>query len=459
MPAFSDHIQANPMLNQQVMQGALQGMPDTMRDPSISQRFMDDFSDQDEDEDEEQNQEDASSEVNVKLKTPAATQEIIAENLPIVVRGIVGELAQTLMDQLQQELDNDINNADLGEIANLANISTALNHQLADFDAAAHRRAQSMMGGLSEGVGEESAQAIRKPSESQPEDDSSYNPLEDDALADTADSGAPTEGSHGGPSTTSQPKKPYSPAEMAPSQEEALGEQLGEEGGEGGEGETGPGGQAGGAGGDAAQQAAQSGQLQQDQQGARGQNRQARGAQEAVAATEGEDDPEIQEARQKLDRSSGRKTEKGSGAATEKGVHEKSSAKDASKNLTEKLAASIPSSMLKNPEIIAILAVSKDMVDLFGADDASFKLINVAVSILLTANYMNQGSYFQRMFYKRFLSRFMIAVGSEFIPGLDVLPSYTIMALYIWYSSEKESKRKASLLEKVRGVLGKAKLT
>ena len=383
---------------------------------------------------------------------PASPQQVettVSRTISGIAPAIVGEIAQEILDELTESTDEDIEDEALSGAAMMASYIRALSGQGTQVDPEEYRRGQRILSGLAEGIGDQpEIQPVATPTPEQADASAQKDALTDQAVEEAAEemaqegAGAPQEGGKGGPAQgLPGDKKDFSPHEMAESPDEQLAEQLEDE-----EDTEAVGDQA---------KAQQAGQLHRDKQQARKQQAPGNVANQLQGIMQEAgmgDDPEIQ---QHLAELAGSKS--ASRTSHRKG-QEKKESKKSGKAMKEKLKAAAAGAKFNGYQPLLAIVAAADIANWFGADEATFGLMNLAVILIKLAFYIREGPQFQRNFIKRNLARFIITMFIGWIPGLNMAPEHVIDVMIVKVTSDEDSAKKQKGLEETDAALSKQRL-
>ncbi|MCX6786027.1 MAG: hypothetical protein NTZ18_04220 [Candidatus Komeilibacteria bacterium] len=99
--------------------------------------------------------------------------------------------------------------------------------------------------------------------------------------------------------------------------------------------------------------------------------------------------------------------------------------------------------------VVIILAVIKDLWDILDPSSITGDIVNVFISVALFIVVSFQGTWFKRWLVKKFLGKYIMGMLAEFIPGVAIFPTYTIMVLLVRWQNRKEIKKYQEALEEL----------
>lgn len=106
--------------------------------------------------------------------------------------------------------------------------------------------------------------------------------------------------------------------------------------------------------------------------------------------------------------------------------------------------------------VVLILSLIKDFID-FASLGTFGTVFNIFITITLFIVFFLQKQTFKKYFIKKFLWKYIAVMVAEYIPGLDVMPSYTMSAILLKLSIDRKIGKMKKSLDEVEKVTERLK--
>jgi hypothetical protein len=117
--------------------------------------------------------------------------------------------------------------------------------------------------------------------------------------------------------------------------------------------------------------------------------------------------------------------------------------------LGKELITRVQSGDFRTFALMLILCLLKDLEPVLALGQFGW-LLNFIVAPVLIAAASSEGSWFKKMIVKKFIGRIVTVILMEFIPGVEIIPAYTIGIILVKLQTEEEKKRNQATFEKIK---------